>query len=1800
MDTSQTMDVPQSIANQQTPSRIRRAVTSSSSPARTPGGRRILAASASDSPLPPLVEVGADDIPEAITLVSPEDLQTMPALTVHEQVQGESESDEIDVVAHNSSSEDSMQLDSEAGSSHELHNHGSSLMDVDTGNPHAEHNSAVSSVDSEEDSSDEDSSNENNSNEDDSDEHNSESDDDESKDTPQADVGGIFGGSRLFELGLGSAVRMGNVQRFRPLIAALGDSGDESQQLIALQELTELLAMATEDTLIGVDVSSLVQTLIALANGPSPELAGIVSGNANIMLLACRCLSNLLEALPLAGSVLLRHGVVDMLCTRLLDIEYIDVAEQALTVLTQLSRDSATRVCAGGGLSACLMFLDFFATSTQHTALTCAANCTRAIGNDQFGQAADAVPVLERTMFYSDPKTADLSCSALLHLAVAFRSSPERVERLVSAELLQRIVASIRSGDSAARHTSVALLRLLVTVASASRERAMQLLGLDVIPVLCGILAASCADLPDASTDVANTAGLATTSSRHQKSAVHMSEQAWEALRLTVTLLPRLPASDSSLERMETLVRDKCSSDSSNPVDSDSVSDCCLRLQAIYSSPGTPDQLQHTLLPLMLRMFASTTNTPARYRVLLVVLKVVFCLDADRLRAALYSVDLPQFVVAAVSLQDSPLLSATALLIIQVVLEKLPGHYTQRFVREGVVDGLSTLVSTAESVLTTVVPPQSSQSEPTDDEDNEESEDGESNTGDATSNTDDAENSLSANSEAVEPHTLLQGFKLIDVHVPSSARHGTISASQRPLFAGISIGSGSSAAVNGNLAKLIQWILIQARILQQNIGDGLSSTAGNDGCHLRQLQQTAEQLAASDSAIKLRTSIEALSNQLISSDGITCYELMQSGLVQALIHAFGCTDDSGLLKAGESVHVVDSVALLMRHHSATEPHSLSTSAFGVLLSRLQEALGLVEELRVNEAYQTGADELQPPAHMLSKQVRFSVSPAGSQVTTNTASSEQMEQIRRSFQTIRVSVHAVSTFSVLEAYLRPRIALLTRSNRQRRRQGRQTDEPEASTSGNLADESRSGNLQPQHARLGTRADSSASEKSEQAPERGARCDREHLRMLQMIAQASGIDLRAAGLIDGLNADADDGNGSSDSEADDDNMASEQSSQGAAGSNQNSAANNGETLSDSPGDWHLSFILRIGNVERTVSAADNIFRVIYELCHCDPVLKGANPWMQTFELQFYVESGPSLPVSSEAPPHQLLAHLHGLHVDQELETSIGKRGASIVQLLRVLSDLTPQARSIARIDDMADSDRLFINHKVTAKTARQLEDPLIVVCSALPSWCYRLAGFAPFLVSFETRLALLQATCFGYSRNINYWQNLARRERRGSSNASDSTQIPLGRVQRQKVRISRHRMLESALKMLELYGTPKSILEVEYYDEVGSGIGPTLEFYATISRCLQERELGLWRDECSPVPEAHSEYVYAPHGLFPAPMDSTSVSDSTQSSEPADALPPNDRTVQLFKFAGHLISKGLIDGRILDISLNTEFWAAVQRYLLPASSIKTATPWSWAQLEAVDAQLAKSLRYLYRFVEAKNEIYTRVELSPAQLQNEIDAIRNPDDQAAIADLALDFTLPGYPSVELRQGGAEIPVTMSNIHSYIDLVAEWTLHSGVRAQVAAFCQGFDRVFSSTCLLMFTPTELCNLIGQTVADDAYWSGSALRDSIKMENGFSLESPEVCMFIEFLELLDQAERRLFLQFVTGAPRLPLGGFHALHPPLRLTPRQAVLPLKPDDYLPSVMTCMNLIKLPKYSSFKVFSQRWKQVMVEGQKSFHLS
>jgi len=52
--------------------------------------------------------------------------------------------------------------------------------------------------------------------------------------------------------------------------------------------------------------------------------------------------------------------------------------------------------------------------------------------------------------------------------------------------------------------------------------------------------------------------------------------------------------------------------------------------------------------------------------------------------------------------------------------------------------------------------------------------------------------------------------------------------------------------------------------------------------------------------------------------------------------------------------------------------------------------------------------------------------------------------------------------------------------------------------------------------------------------------------------------------------------------------------------------------------------------------------------------------------------------------------------------------------------------------------------------------------------------------------------------------------------------------------------------------------------------------------------------------------------------------------------------------------------------------------------------------------------------------------------------------------------------------------------------------------------------------------------------------------------------------------------------------------------RQAEAPHTPDDYLPSVMTCANYLKLPSYSSPEILKERLTTAFNEGQLSFHLS
>ena len=164
----------------------------------------------------------------------------------------------------------------------------------------------------------------------------------------------IFGDYRQL-----SSYMLGLSGRLKNLLNNIKPSADPTTRLISLQELTELLSISTEDTLAGsFPVESYIRELVKILGGTGNadddddrdedsrdhdlDLAAALalSGgsryqgdeNPEAQVLACRCLANLMEALPGVAHTVVYHGAIPVLCSKLIEISYIDLAEQTLSV----------------------------------------------------------------------------------------------------------------------------------------------------------------------------------------------------------------------------------------------------------------------------------------------------------------------------------------------------------------------------------------------------------------------------------------------------------------------------------------------------------------------------------------------------------------------------------------------------------------------------------------------------------------------------------------------------------------------------------------------------------------------------------------------------------------------------------------------------------------------------------------------------------------------------------------------------------------------------------------------------------------------------------------------------------------------------------------------------------------------------------------------------------------------------------------------------------------------------------------------------------------------------------------------------------------------------------------------------------------------------------------------------------------------------------------------------------------------------------------------------------------------------
>ena len=201
-------------------------------------------------------------------------------------------------------------------------------------------------------------------------------------------------------------------------------------------------------------------------------------------------------------------------------------------------------------------------------------------------------------------------------------------------------------------------------------------------------------------------------------------------------------------------------------------------------------------------------------------------------------------------------------------------------------------------------------------------------------------------------------------------------------------------------------------------------------------------------------------------------------------------------------------------------------------------------------------------------------------------------------------------------------------------------------------------------------------------------------------------------------------------------------------------------------------------------------------------------------------------------------------------------------------------------------------------------------------------------------------------------------------------------------------------------------------------------------------------------------------------------------------------------------------------------------------------------------------------------------------------------------LDYTLPGFPNIELRKGGRDISVNIENIDQYVRLLCHWTLVEGVTKQMEAFREGFESVLPTAQLQLFYPEEMEQLFCGN-SNYAKWDIKMLMECCKTDHGYTHDSRAIKFFFEILSLYDVYEQRKFLQFITGSPRLPVGGFRSLTPPLTIV-RKTIEGLESSDCLPSVMTCVNYLKLPDYQTIEIMREKLRTAANEGQLSFHLS
>lgn len=1723
------------------------------------------------------------------------------------------------------------------------------------------------------------------------------------------------------------------------LVQGLKAHGDEGQQLQAVMEMCQLLVMGNEDTLAGFPVKLAVPNLIQLLN---------MEHNFDIMNHACRALTYMMESLPRSASVVV--DAVPSFLEKLQVIQCMDVAEQSLTALEMLSRRHSRAILHNRGVSACLTYLDFFSINAQRSALTIAANCCQNIGLEEFPYIVNSLDTLSSHLSSTDKKSVESIVLAFSRLIEHYQNEASILKQVAGGNLLENLTQLLLATPSVISiNTFVMIIRMIALMCHSCPDLAVRLLTSDIVSTVRYLLVGQkVAQVVTPNKSISSDVGTSGNVSNISMSDISSSngsfcklnesvellnrtpQELYELTALIAELMPGLPNDgifsinqlldknvtmnqesvlwqwrdergawhrysliDNKLietahragEEEITLVtmgktftidfttmqqineetelsrpvqrkinhcqNQTTSTETATQQQTKSLKDP--RIDHIKKNPALLDHFAQSLFGVLYEIYSSSAGPTVRHKCLSAFLRIVYYSPVDSLRELLKSHPVSSHIAAMLASSDQRILVG-AIQMAMILMEKLPNIFSVYFRREGVIHQLRKLISRFEA-------------------------------------------------------------------------------------------SGSKKD------EIKEWILRQAQTFEENTGITNDSHAAMSILH--KLTYALEMLD--------ENMIDALQQiKSVLSDGdISSFELIHSGLISNLTHfltnvpADSKDERDNRIRAFLSVFLglpqdPRHLLLLLNDYEL----KIDPTPFETLVNKLNACISQLEQFPVRVHDFVGFGNGLGHARGASALKFFNTH----QLKCNLQRHPQCNNLRQ-WKGGPVKIDPLAIVQAIEKYLTVRGYAKIRDSAD-------------NSDDNSGDEMDDG--------VSMMTQSSGRHRLQLSI--GDQVLPYNMTVYQAIRQFGGYnsiemdsewDLSIMGhqnnniwtethtiyyrpyvetIQQGASTSTSSASASTSSQVFlTKRLSRSQTAQAAANAAIHSTRDSTSTdLRSTSGPYNqITTIIQNSAPLSCSSGSVSTVAVGSSSGHQQdqPSTASSLTTTNTFSStrryntrnsssSLYSYHYPRAPIArkkmdevwTEGKIPSVTSPVDA-YLQSKLPQSVNVRDPSleIIILLRTLFGLNRHWSWFYRDGLSFNTSQIlsigeFMNTKLAAKATRQLQDPLVIMTGNLPNWLPQLAYACPFLIPFETRQLLFYVTSFDRDRALQRLLDT-------TPELSNADERVAPRLERRRKTVNREDLFRQSEIILNELTNSKTVLEIQYENEVGTGLGPTLEFYALISREMQSADLELWRGElvsashsllhpdisetnykdqqastsitndsiqdysshfknddkltCSDEKRKQShttkldshrasnnnnninnnttnnnnnvqskgglsrlskltcqirakassiqsstpsrteaepikKYIYSPTGLFPQPLARNTK------------LGNVSRIRNRYKLLGKFMAKALMDSRMIDINLSLPFY----KWLLSQENSLDLT-----DMVNIDPTMSRTLFHMHRIAQLNNimisskakegtgpnsshegKVITAKSMDKLRQQvgtrqtnksgtfnlNSDDLFANisPEvltlDGCPIVELNLDFTLPGYSSIELKKGGKSILTKLENLDQYVKLLRYWTLNEGVRRQMEAFRAGFESIVPLHYLRIFYPEEL----GSLFCGSGYqaWDVRMLMDACKTDHGFTHESVQIKYLFEILSSYNAEEQRKFLQFITGSPRLPYGGLRSLTPPLTIVRKTLEPGQNPDHFLPSVMTCVNYLKLPEYSSSDIMREKLRISGEEGRNSFHLS